>query len=803
MICLEGTGALSHVSLRGHPDIFNEPMVFAALCVKGEPNIARVLEGPVPPWKIFFPWDRAHAGAGNGGGGKTYGLPRLAHAEFRAHFPFGTVTGGQHCRSRSRSPAGAPSSPATPTTPACLWPRSNIGLRTRARAGRSNLLVPPRNFMAIRKRPEPTGRDAVLATESGFVLLYSGTAERPWDRGPSAWRRRSRCGGQLRMVPRRLVRPAHGRLENAFRTACRRRRRRPPEEDSPGGSLYVPFRLAPGEEKVIRLRLAWYVPETELRNGKDAPRSCRTLRCGDDCACHQTPKQHRPWYAGVFRDIEAVSAYWRDHYDGLREESAAFADCFYDTTLPPEVVEAVAANLTILKSPTVLRQADGRLWGWEGCFDNAGCCPGSCTHVWNYAQALPHLFPALERSLRQTRVRREPGRARPPGVPRGPADPAGRARFPRGGRRPTRRHHEGPPRVAHQRRHARGCTASGRRSSTAWTTASRPGTPTTAGALVEPHHNTYDIEFWGPDGMCTSFYLGALAAAARMAAGRRRRRALVPRAAGQGPRVMESESVGRRVLHPADPVAGPARAEPDRSAVFPHQLLARGAGAAGARRAEVPIWHAAASRTACWARGLRRAAASTSSSTRRKVASHLLAVHNYNFKPDLSEHANPQRPTYALGHEAGLLLCTWPKGGELSLPFVYSNEVWTGIEYQVASHLMMMRPCGGGAGDRARGARPLRRPRPQPVQRVRVRPLVCAGDGVLRPAAGADRHALRRGGAHALRAAEHRGRLPSFLSTATGYGTVGEGQPFVEVVRGRSRTSGSCTRPGSDPSCSG
>ena len=43
-----------------------------------------------------------------------------------------------------------------------------------------------------------------------------------------------------------------------------------------------------------------------------------------------------------------------------------------------------------------------------------------------------------------------------------------------------------------------------------------------------------------------------------------------------------------------------------------------------------------------------------------------------------------------LVHEGGLLLCTWPKGGELSLPFAYSNEVWTGIEYQVASHLMMM-----------------------------------------------------------------------------------------------------------------
>ena len=85
-----------------------------------------------------------------------------------------------------------------------------------------------------------------------------------------------------------------------------------------------------------------------------------------------------------------------------RRKPQRFSDCFYDSTLPPEVIEAVAANLTILKSPTVLRQTDGRLWAWEGCCDNAGCCHGSCTHVWNYAQAIPHLFPALERTLRET-----------------------------------------------------------------------------------------------------------------------------------------------------------------------------------------------------------------------------------------------------------------------------------------------------------------------------------------------------------------------------------------------------------------
>ena len=40
--------------------------------------------------------------------------------------------------------------------------------------------------------------------------------------------------------------------------------------------------------------------------------------------------------------------------------------------------------------------------------------------------------------------------------------------------------------------------------------------PRQKGVIEEPHHNTYDIEFWGPDGMCTSFYLGALTAMIQM-----------------------------------------------------------------------------------------------------------------------------------------------------------------------------------------------------------------------------------------------------------------------------------------------
>jgi len=66
----------------------------------------------------------------------------------------------------------------------------------------------------------------------------------------------------------------------------------------------------------------------------------------------------------------------------------------------------------------------------------------------------------------------------------------------------------------------------------------------------------------------------------------------------------------------------------------------------------------------------------------------LKAIFQYNFRHDLSDHACTQRPGYAMGAEPGLLLCSWPRGNKPTLPFVYSDEVWTGIEYQVASHLI-------------------------------------------------------------------------------------------------------------------
>ena len=170
----------------------------------------------------------------------------------------------------------------------------------------------------------------------------------------------------------------------------------PPPADgdpSPGASLFVPFQLRSGRIH-DRRRCAWpgLSGQTDLRIGKDP---CR--RSPQPPA----PNLTAPGMPGASRH-QRPSLLLARPLRRTAPQLPPLQRLLLRSTLPPEVIEAVAANLTILKSPTVLRQTDGRLWAWEGCGDNDGCCHGSCTHVWNYAQAIPHLFPHLERTLRET-----------------------------------------------------------------------------------------------------------------------------------------------------------------------------------------------------------------------------------------------------------------------------------------------------------------------------------------------------------------------------------------------------------------
>ena len=84
-----------------------------------------------------------------------------------------------------------------------------------------------------------------------------------------------------------------------------------------------------------------------------------------------------------------VARHCLESHDVLQERTRRFHRALFGSTLPNYLRDAVSANLGILKSPTVLRQEDGMMWCWEGSSYGNGCCAGSCTHVWNYAQALP------------------------------------------------------------------------------------------------------------------------------------------------------------------------------------------------------------------------------------------------------------------------------------------------------------------------------------------------------------------------------------------------------------------------------
>src|SRR4029079_2143232 len=102
-----------------------------------------------------------------------------------------------------------------------------------------------------------------------------------------------------------------------------------------------------------------------------------------------------------FANSWAVAQYVHDNFGRLEEETRTFHDALFSSTLPAYVLDALSANIVPIRSTTCFRLEDGRFFGWEGCFDTAGCCEGSCTHVWSYAQTLAYLFPDLEREMRR------------------------------------------------------------------------------------------------------------------------------------------------------------------------------------------------------------------------------------------------------------------------------------------------------------------------------------------------------------------------------------------------------------------
>lgn len=778
MFCLEGTGTISHMSIRNTPDIFNEPSMFAAVAIKGLPNGVKVLEGPIPTWKRF-----GQQASGLGKPGATYGLPRFQSAQFKARFPFAEIE--LHDDDIPLRVTIKGWSPFIPTD------HDNSSLPVGALeyefTNKSSKDIEAifsyntKNFMVN----DDSAENSIGSVKNGFVLMQKAKPDKPHFQGNFA----AFTDDENTVVDHCWFR---GDWWDAFTMAWNtiqsgKTRNTPPvDNNASGASLFVPFTVKANSSKTIKLHTAWFVPDAELRIGEvftDEKKDCFIIESKAQNSKKSPATTHKPWYSYRFNNINEVVDYWRQNYNSLYKNTKLFSDTFYNSSLPPEVLEAIAANLTILKSPTVLRQHDGRLWSWEGCEDKNGSCHGSCTHVWNYAQAIPHLFPALERTLRNTEFCENQNQAGHQGFRTNiPISPLKHGFYAAsdgqlGGIMKVYRDWRISGDTEWLRKIYPLVVASMDYCISTWD-------PKGKGIVEEPHHNTYDIEFWGATGMVTSFYLGALTAITIMGKHLKKDVSRYDDIYKKGKVYLETklfdgeyffQEINVENLKAENPIA---HYNDGQYSTEELELL----------KQEGPKYQYG---KGCLSDGILGAWIGSMCGLppfvdERKVSSHLLAVHKYNLKASLKEHANPQRPGYALDTEGGLLLCSWPKGGKLSLPFVYSDEVWTGIEYQVAAHLMEM-------GHVQQGLEIVRICRNRYDGRVRnpFNEYECghwyaramSSYGMLQALTGARYDAVDKSPHVNSRV----GDFTSFISTATGFGTVRfkEGKPSVEVVFGK------------------
>lgn len=417
------------------------------------------------------------------------------------------------------------------------------------------------------------------------------------------------------------------------------------------GSVGVLDTLPPGETRRFQFWITWYFPNRrETWHGERSSETAPIVR------------NH---YTNRFGDAWAAAKYTVNQWERLASETRTFHEAFFSGTLPDYVLDAVSANIVPMRSTTCFWLADGRFYGWEGCFDDAGCCAGSCTHVWSYAYSLAYLFPSLEREMRRIEFEIEtesdgfmnfrnyksmgeeflwPWGDRPEACVDGQMGSVLRA--------------------------YREWQLSG---DLEWLRSLWPGIKRSVEfasihwdrdhdyVLDGKQHNTYDIEFYGPNPLSSIYFLGALRAVEAMAT-----------ALGE-----------------------PALAERCRQAFEQ-----------GSQKLDTLLWngeyfiqHIEDVDQYKYQHGLGCLTDQLLGQLHAHVLGlgHLLpadhirkaskSIFDYNFRVGFENHSNCQR-TYVLNGESGLLLCTWPNGGRPKFPFVYSDEVWTGIEYHVAAELI-------------------------------------------------------------------------------------------------------------------
>jgi uncharacterized protein (DUF608 family) len=418
------------------------------------------------------------------------------------------------------------------------------------------------------------------------------------------------------------------------------------------GSLGGYETIPPEEERVFEFVLSWYFP--------NRPKGWIEYDADLEQYRNNGYDSIRNYYGVKFSDAWDVAAYIIARKDYLEGKSREFEDALYASSMPEYIIDAIAANITSMKSHCCFRIEDGSFLGWEGIRDYVGCGQGNVNHVWNYANAVACLFPELEITMRNVEFNVEMDDDG--GIPFRARKVLGEERW---NMFPACDGQTGSIlRVYREWKF----TGDDNFLKSIWPNLVKAMEYTintwdsdNDGVFDGKQHVTYDIEFYGPNTMTTTIYLGALKGMAEIAAYMgepelsRKYRELYERGSRNIDELLWN---GRYYFQKIDDVNQ-----------YRYQY---GQGCLTDQLLGQFMSHAA---------GLGYVI------SREHLKKALESIYQYNFRERMEVVSSVQR-TYALNDEAALVLCSWPDGNRPRFPFAYCDEAWTGVEYTVAVNMI-------------------------------------------------------------------------------------------------------------------
>jgi uncharacterized protein (DUF608 family) len=406
------------------------------------------------------------------------------------------------------------------------------------------------------------------------------------------------------------------------------------------GAVAARARVAPGGTVEIPFILSWCYPNKYNARG-------------EWMGCH---------YATQWSEAGAAMRAAARELASIRTRTERFIKTFYDSTLPYWLLDCLTSQTAIIRHiGVVFRIASGDTFGWEG---SNGCCQPTCTHVWGYEQTLSRLFPDLEKEMRRIDYKHQ---QKPDGginnrtdVP-SPPRPTGEQPFTDG--------------------HA-SCILKAYREALnypddSWLRSYWPGVKRAVeyliardaagsggepdGILQDDQWNTYDEALHGVTSFISGYYLAALLAGEAWA-----------RRVGDVPAADRFHAIFAKGRDNLQKLCWNGEYFEQR---LDDYLKRKGEVGPGCMSDQlIGQW---------WAHQLGLGYLLP----RDRVQSALRAIFRYNWKPDLTGWKHAPR-AFAGDGDKGLIICTWPKGGRPDVVMLYSDEVWTGIEYQVAAHMI-------------------------------------------------------------------------------------------------------------------